>query len=69
MNMKKQTKIQSRIVWMAVYPNGILAAQIYASSKRAVQRGLADTPRDWRELERAGWRAVRVKISPLRITG
>lgn len=62
----KGKPIKPRIVWMAAFPDGTLAVHTYASSQRAVQRGLADTAKKWRDLEAVGWRAIRVRIAPVR---
>lgn len=58
--------IKPRTVWMAVYPDGTLAVHVYGSSRKAVQRGLADGAKEWRELEAVGWRVIRVRIAPSR---
>jgi hypothetical protein len=62
--MKKP--IKSRVVWMAAYPDGVLAVQIYGSSRKKTIASLLSYPEKWPALEKAGWRIVRVKISPVR---
>lgn len=57
--------VKPRIVWMAARPDGTLAVHVYGSSRKVIERSLADTAKEWRELEAVGWRAVRVKISPV----
>lgn len=61
----KEKPIKPRIVWMAAHPDGTLVVHVYASSQRAIQRGLADTAKQWRKLETEGWRAIRVRIAPV----